>query len=428
MSRRPLRIALLSLALVAGVPAGYWAAAAVTARPGPASAGDVPSRSIQIPATTPAGAMSTTQARARLVSSLRDAVAAAAPPPAIGRVSTLRSADAARRARRVANGGGRHLQVALGDGVDLIAPPNGSSWELSASGSLHFEWYEDWHCTGCDGVEALAILDGAGNTVYQQTWPCPASSAPSCPTSVNLVGFSPGTYSWAVAVKLGENPTHVSDAWSFAVVAPAATTTTATTSTTTATGSTATTTGSTATGTGSGTTTTAPGTTVAPKTSKPPPLASSSPPGQSGLGAPGAVPAGAPSGGAAPPAAPTGSTTTSATQPTLAPAPSSPATQLGLKLAAWQLSPLRPRPGGLLTAAARVQRADNGNAVTVGTISCRATARGRALAVVSKGFVGGRARCVWRLPRRLHRARVAGALEVTLQGVRVTRSFATRSR
>jgi hypothetical protein len=106
-----------------------------------------------------------------------------------------------------------------GDGIDLIAPANGSSWPDTAA--ISFSWSEDWYCPGCDGVEVLLVATDPSfnNIVTRQAGPCPASNAPSCPTSTSAGPFPAGTYYWAIGLQLGSNPVHVSDIWSFTVTA-----------------------------------------------------------------------------------------------------------------------------------------------------------------------------------------------------------------
>jgi hypothetical protein len=118
-------------------------------------------------------------------------------------------------------------RAAQGDGIDLLAPPNGSQWPWSQGASLGFSWSEAWYCPGCDGVEVMIVADEQGNQVWEGDGVCPASSAPSCPTGAQ-VSLAPGSYKWIVAVKLGDNPTHLSDVWTVDVLpaaAPPATTT-----------------------------------------------------------------------------------------------------------------------------------------------------------------------------------------------------------
>jgi hypothetical protein len=109
------------------------------------------------------------------------------------------------------------IERSAGDGIALIAPANGSS--LPASAPISFSWLEGWYCPGCDGVEALIVATDPSlqHSVYLGGGQCPASSSPSCPTQATAGPFPAGTYYWAVGLKLGNNPTHASDVWSFTV-------------------------------------------------------------------------------------------------------------------------------------------------------------------------------------------------------------------
>ena len=95
------------------------------------------------------------------------------------------------------------------------------------------------------------------------------------------------------------------------------------------------------------------------------------------------------------------------------------------------LSPSRPRPGGRLAASTVVTRADwgAGTRLTAATVSCTARAKRRALPVASRAFVGGVARCTWKVPRWARGAAVSGAITVADPGGATTRvGFAARVR
>lgn len=170
-------------------------------------------------------------------------------------------------------------RTAQGDGIDLLTPANGSAWQWAPGGFLHFSWYNAWYCPGCNGVVVMIVFDSTGNHAYEGTGVCPASSAPSCPTSVD-VSLNPGTYTWGVGVALGTNPTHLSDIWAFQIsgAAPAPGTTTTPppppppprTTTTATTATSATTTAPPATTTAPPATTTAPAPTPTPTTAPTP--------------------------------------------------------------------------------------------------------------------------------------------------------------
>lgn len=110
----------------------------------------------------------------------------------------------------------------LGDGVTLLAPPNGGA--VPAGTTVTFSWTQGWFCTDCEIGIAIVVATDAQfqNPVIGAEAECPQSSAPSCPTSVTLPGFTAGTYYWAVGVVLGD-AVHVSDIWSFTAAAAAPT-------------------------------------------------------------------------------------------------------------------------------------------------------------------------------------------------------------
>jgi hypothetical protein len=118
----------------------------------------------------------------------------------------------------------RSLAAATRDGITLLSPPNGSSWEKNATGYMHFSWYQEWYCTTCWGFVGMIIATDPGlvNAVWKGGGDCPPSSSPSCQTVADVGGFAPGTYYWAVGVGFaGDSRTFVSDLFSFTVVAPA---------------------------------------------------------------------------------------------------------------------------------------------------------------------------------------------------------------
>ena len=93
------------------------------------------------------------------------------------------------------------------------------------------------------------------------------------------------------------------------------------------------------------------------------------------------------------------------------------------------LSPSRPRPGGRLTASTVATRADWGARLDSAAVVCTARATGRALAAVSRAFVGGVARCTWKVPRWARGAVVSGTITVVDRGGATTRvGFSARVR
>jgi hypothetical protein len=80
----------------------------------------------------------------------------------------------------------------------------------------------------------------------------------------------------------------------------------------------------------------------------------------------------------------------------------------------------------------RAIRSDTGRTLAKGSITCRATSGGTALARLGRGFLagGGKASafCRFRVPKTLRGRPLHGTITVTYQGVSVTKAFSTRIR
>jgi hypothetical protein len=98
--------------------------------------------------------------------------------------------------------------AAAADGIDLVAPANGST---VAAGAIGFEWTTNWS----DGFEALVVsLDPQfADVVAVRSWDC----APACATATRLTQLGAGAYYWGVGIKLGTGVVHLSEPWSFTV-------------------------------------------------------------------------------------------------------------------------------------------------------------------------------------------------------------------
>jgi hypothetical protein len=94
-----------------------------------------------------------------------------------------------------------------------------------------------------------------------------------------------------------------------------------------------------------------------------------------------------------------------------------------LRLLARSFSITRPaRAGRALTARLVATRSDTGAVVSGGRVVCRATVGGRRISGRGR-FVGGEARCVWRIPSNARGQRISGSIAVVFEGRRVSRSF-----
>lgn len=100
-----------------------------------------------------------------------------------------------------------------------------------------------------------------------------------------------------------------------------------------------------------------------------------------------------------------------------------------LTLAATELftAPVRPTPGRPFTVALAVNRSDTGRPVSAGTVACRATANGRALAAHGR-ITGGAGRCTFVVPASARGSVVRGTITVRSVGKTISRSFSYRVR
>jgi hypothetical protein len=89
-------------------------------------------------------------------------------------------------------------------------------------------------------------------------------------------------------------------------------------------------------------------------------------------------------------------------------------------------TPARPRAGERLIIRLRVTRADTGALVSRGRVTCAARIGARALEPISQGFSGGRATCVYAVPRRAKGQTLRGLVNVAVAGRRLTKTFARR--
>jgi hypothetical protein len=126
---------------------------------------------------------------------------------------------AATRAARTTPSTPRAAAGTLGDGITLLAPPNGGT--VPPGAAVTFSWTQTWFCPDCEIAIAIVVATDPqfNNPVVGSATGCAQSTAPSCPTSVTVPGFAAGTYYWVIGVKLGD-AVHVSDVWSFTAGAP----------------------------------------------------------------------------------------------------------------------------------------------------------------------------------------------------------------
>lgn len=102
-------------------------------------------------------------------------------------------------------------------------------------------------------------------------------------------------------------------------------------------------------------------------------------------------------------------------------------TTLRLAAAAFTTSPKPAKAGSSFSAAFAATENDTGGPVGSGIVTCTATVGGKHLPAPHKGRVAnGVAACVWLLPKKDKGRAIRGTITLTVKGVSVHRSFASR--
>ena len=114
-------------------------------------------------------------------------------------------------------------------------------------------------------------------------------------------------------------------------------------------------------------------------------------------------------------------------------APNPPATwaytvkaKLTLAVNGFTTTPAPAKAGRTFSAGLAVSQSDTANAVQRGTITCSARVAGQPLQLTAKRIVQGIAVCVWLVPSSARGKAIRGSIGVTVQGVRVGRTFSAR--
>ena len=100
--------------------------------------------------------------------------------------------------------------------------------------------------------------------------------------------------------------------------------------------------------------------------------------------------------------------------------------KLTLSVAAFTTSPKPAKAGKNFAAGMAVDESDTNGPVKTGTIACNATIALKHLTPVGKSLKSGIAACVWHLPATAKGKTIRGTLTLTVQGVKVTRSFSAK--
>ncbi len=101
-------------------------------------------------------------------------------------------------------------------------------------------------------------------------------------------------------------------------------------------------------------------------------------------------------------------------------------TKLILSVTAFRTSPKPARAGRPFSASLAANENDTAGPVKAGTAACTATIAFKRIAAVTHVVANGVASCVWRIPASAKGKVLRGTIALTVQGVKVTRTFSSR--
>jgi hypothetical protein len=101
-------------------------------------------------------------------------------------------------------------------------------------------------------------------------------------------------------------------------------------------------------------------------------------------------------------------------------------TKLTLSVLAFTTSPKPAKHGKPLIAGLAVNESDTAGPVQVGTVACTATIATKHVPTQAHGLKNGIAACAWQLPKTSKGKTIRGTVTVTVQGVKVARSFSAK--
>lgn len=101
-------------------------------------------------------------------------------------------------------------------------------------------------------------------------------------------------------------------------------------------------------------------------------------------------------------------------------------TTLVLSVTAFTTSPKPAKAGKPFSASLAANENDTGGPAQGGTVACAATLSFKPIAAASHTLANGIASCVWRIPKTAKGKTIRGTITLTVQGVRVTRSFSAK--
>jgi hypothetical protein len=101
-------------------------------------------------------------------------------------------------------------------------------------------------------------------------------------------------------------------------------------------------------------------------------------------------------------------------------------TKLTLSVQAFTTSPKPAKHGKALIAGMAINESDTAGPVQVGTVACTATIATKHVPTQAHGLKNGIAVCGWQLPNTSKGKTIRGTITVTVQGVKVSRSFSAK--
>ncbi|HEV8102880.1 MAG TPA: hypothetical protein VGP69_03990 [Gaiellaceae bacterium] len=101
-------------------------------------------------------------------------------------------------------------------------------------------------------------------------------------------------------------------------------------------------------------------------------------------------------------------------------------TKLTLSVQAFTTSPKPAKHGKSFVAGLAITESDTGGPVQSGTVTCAATIATKHLAPLGHALKNGIAGCIWHLPITSKGKTIRGTVTVTVQGVKVSRSFSAK--
>jgi hypothetical protein len=101
-------------------------------------------------------------------------------------------------------------------------------------------------------------------------------------------------------------------------------------------------------------------------------------------------------------------------------------TKLVLNVTAYTTSPKPAKAGRTYSASLAATQNDTAGPVQIGTVACNATIAFKRIVAVTHTVANGVASCIWRIPSSAKGKMLRGTVTLTVQGVKVTRSFSSR--